>query len=297
MESLVGCERSTPVERPESIVEFHVLWILVENYFPQISNVYVDKMSIQAKNNDRKIKNQIKGFVKNSISNKAIYHSKGGIFVYKSYLSFYKDVLLKITLKQFPVLWSFQVALTNSKIDHQSRNLPIPSCTDPFSMLFADVFLSCCPKFILKITNLILQNYDGLNGQNPLRVVYTANGFAGDSTFQIWLAETIKNNGSTYVVGQHGANYGTLQNSKYWPEVRTADYFISWGWTDARVMRQRQSVLIGRKLSNKSCKNIIIIMKGPEIDLFVLQTFYMKEIDLQKNCVFVSALSPPLNNS
>ena len=64
------------------------------------------------------------------------------------------------------------------------------------------------------------------SGINP-EVIYTANGFAGDFCFQLWVAEKQKN-GASYVVGQHGNNYGTLAISKYFPETRVPEYLITW---------------------------------------------------------------------
>jgi putative transferase (TIGR04331 family) len=80
----------------------------------------------------------------------------------------------------------------------------------------------------------------------------------------------------------------------YWPEVRTPDYFISWGWSKVECGSSEIISgynLIGRRLSSDFSDNIVIVMKGPgnRSSISCRHFEYLREIDLVKNLVcFIS---------
>jgi putative transferase (TIGR04331 family) len=65
---------------------------------------------------------------------------------------------------------------------------------------------------------------------NRPRLIFTSNGFDTSEVFKLWAAQKAED-GSPYIVGQHGSNYGT---ASYCPSeiecVETGDAFITWGW-------------------------------------------------------------------
>jgi putative transferase (TIGR04331 family) len=67
--------------------------------------------------------------------------------------------------------------------------------------------------------------------RNP-RAIFTSNNFDTDEIFKSWVADKVLQ-GSKYVVGQHGNNYGTHRYSLF-PAIEeiTADRFVTWGWRD-----------------------------------------------------------------
>jgi putative transferase (TIGR04331 family) len=87
-------------------------------------------------------------------------------------------------------------------------------------------------------------------------VVFTSNSFDTDEQFKAWVCLQISN-GSKYVVGQHGAGYGTSKYFKtYWePEISTCDKFISWGWTTKSVNKIRPH--FNYKISNFKIKRTL----------------------------------------
>jgi putative transferase (TIGR04331 family) len=71
-----------------------------------------------------------------------------------------------------------------------------------------------------------------------VEMIFTSNSFDTDELFKSWVCMQISS-GSKYIVGQHGAGYGTSKFFKtYWdPEIATCDKFISWGWTTQDIKK------------------------------------------------------------
>ena len=92
------------------------------------------------------------------------------------------------------------------------------------------------------------------------RLIFTSNSFESDEVFKLWAAMKVQE-GSYYVVGQHGNNYGTLKGGLL-TEQRTADAFLTWGWHDSRnntIPSFNLKVSGRRRLRNKG--NCIILMQ------------------------------------
>ena len=61
-------------------------------------------------------------------------------------------------------------------------------------------------------------------------LIYTSNSYAHNDLFKFWVVAS-RREGSKYIIGQHGNNYGNLKwNSTEEYELRVADHFVSWGW-------------------------------------------------------------------
>jgi hypothetical protein len=80
---------------------------------------------------------------------------------------------------------------------------------------------------------LLRQSLDMGYPQSP-KVIFTSNAFFYDDLFKVHVATNIP--ASLYIVGQHGNNYGVSRLSDLNPEIRTADYFLSWGWRGEKVI-------------------------------------------------------------
>ena len=68
--------------------------------------------------------------------------------------------------------------------------------------------------------------------KNP-KFIFTSNEFHTNEVFKVWVAESIEQ-GTKYIVGQHGNNYGTIKYPKQSIEERTADAFLTWGWVSSQ---------------------------------------------------------------
>lgn len=100
--------------------------------------------------------------------------------------------------------------------------------------LLETLLLECLPSALLEHFETTVQISRKLGfPSHPLKV-FTSNAFDADDVFKAYVA-TVRANVS-YLVGQHGNNYGVARFTKAAPEVRTADAFLSWGWQGENVL-------------------------------------------------------------
>jgi putative transferase (TIGR04331 family) len=152
------------------------------------------------------------------------------IYVTFSYLPFWSEILLKLSLNQSPAVRTksaYPTSLTDSRF--RLRILDDANNSQPL-----DKFVSSNIRWLLPRT--YLEDYKALKAlvnksflpKKP-KVIFTANSFDTDDEFKIWSAQKILE-GSIYVVMQHGNNFGTYRYPIH-PEIQLADYFLTWGWS------------------------------------------------------------------
>jgi putative transferase (TIGR04331 family) len=93
------------------------------------------------------------------------------------------------------------------------------------------------------------------------KVIFTANSFDTDDEFKIWSAEKILK-GSLYVVMQHGNNFGTYRYPIH-PEMRLADYFLTWGWSNHpnEIPLFCQTIKSGKRYRLKKAESLLILRR------------------------------------
>jgi len=89
---------------------------------------------------------------------------------------------------------------------------------------------SFLPNVFLESFNRTKDSALGLKLPNNPKYIFTSNDFDSNELFKFWLVSKI-GNGSKYIVGQHGNNYGTSKYLRNTVEQSTADKFITWGWS------------------------------------------------------------------
>ena len=64
------------------------------------------------------------------------------------------------------------------------------------------------------------------------KTIFTTNSFDTDELFKVWAAHQIEN-GSKYIIGQHGGFYGTNKyTDSEMHENKTSDKYLTWGWSE-----------------------------------------------------------------
>jgi putative transferase (TIGR04331 family) len=95
------------------------------------------------------------------------------------------------------------------------------------------------------------------------RFIFTSNNFDTDEVFKFWAAQKVES-GFKYIVGQHGANYGT---HRYYHTIEesTADHFITWGWKDGLPQHVPAFVLktAGRKAGSYDPNGGLLLIELP----------------------------------
>jgi putative transferase (TIGR04331 family) len=184
------------------------------------------------------------------------------IYVISSYLPFWSELLLKISLNQSPAiriqpLFKFKPRISQFRyhlFDGARINQPL------------EEFVSSQIRWLLPRT--YLEDYKALKNlidesgwpEKP-KVIFTANSFDTDDEFKIWSAEKI-HKGSLYVVMQHGNNFGTYRYGIY-PEMRLADYFLTWGWSNHpnEIPLFCQTIKSGKSYRLKKSESLLILRR------------------------------------
>ena len=95
-----------------------------------------------------------------------------------------------------------------------------------FEMLF-DLIPICFLEGYQDLNEIVKK----LDWPNNPKLIFTSNSFDTDEVFKFWTASKISQ-GTKYIVGQHGGNYGTHCYTKHTIEEKTSDIFLTWGWSD-----------------------------------------------------------------
>ena len=154
-------------------------------------------------------------------------------YISKTYLPKNLEYALNIFLFQLPTSIIFDRICYESKADanlrtNLAKRLMDNSMTDieqiVSSMLF-DVFPICYLEGYLELNSAIAK----YNWPKSPRAIFTSNDFDSNELFKLWTACKVEE-GVTYLVGQHGNNYGVSCFMDPSVEESTSDIFITWGW-------------------------------------------------------------------
>ena len=74
----------------------------------------------------------------------------------------------------------------------------------------------------------VRQNAKKIGFPKKPKTIFTSNNFDTDEEFKSWVVGQIQN-GAKYVIGQHGASYGTHVIQSTHNEEVIADRFVTWG--------------------------------------------------------------------
>ena len=102
---------------------------------------------------------------------------------------------------------------------------------DKYTKFIAKMVFELIPTCYLEDFSALSLAASDLPWPSRPRFIFTSNHFATDEIFKIWTAKKILQ-GTPYVTGQHGNNYGTHRYMNPSIEEESADHFITWGWSD-----------------------------------------------------------------
>jgi len=173
----------------------------------------------------------LRAFAKNLINKvNPIFSRASDAVIINSYLPTKGAIRLQLSLKQCPQFWQTPMVL-ETKPDFMMRQALIikndnDSGVDKFIRSQIKNFMPTC--YLEGYQNLVNSAYTMHWPKRP-KFIFTSNNFDTDEVFKVWVGEKTEQ-GSTYFVGQHGNNYGTLESCRQWPELVASDKFITWGW-------------------------------------------------------------------
>jgi len=187
-------------------------------------------------------------------------------FILNSYLPTIKELELQLLLGQVPQIWRGFEYKTKENND-VSRDFNFIDFTS-----YAGVEREVRRMLIKIMPTSYLEEYKSVNNyvselpwpSNP-KFIFTSNDFMANEVFKFWCASKTEQ-GCKYFIGQHGNNYGTLDETKGIPEYSTSDCFLSWGWKDKEI---NAVPLFNFKIAGKKKKTLnnkgglLIVNRGP----------------------------------
>lgn len=177
--------------------------------------------------------------------------------IFVSYLPRIFEVKLHILLHQPPQFWKTDFEPTPCKPDRSLRlelselakSILSPDASNLTELIGREMFANLPISFLEGFDDLTKQAFSRGFPRMP-EVIFTSNAFDGDDAFKLYVVKQ-KSLGATYVVGQHGNNYGTLKSMSPSIEELTSSRFITWGWRGALQTYEKGFVL---KLANKKIR-------------------------------------------
>ena len=150
------------------------------------------------------------------------------------YIPIGKLIKLQRSLGQLPYISSPSVSVDNRTVDHAKRNLLFAGKADTvFEKLLNRLIVQLMPfAYVENFAALQKKSIEAFPS-NP-KLIFTANAYQADDGFKVWTAGHVLNR-VPLVIGQHGGHYGIgLLNQTEDHQVRIADVFATWGWTDKK---------------------------------------------------------------
>lgn len=185
-------------------------------------------------------------------------------FLLTTYLPLKEECRLQFLLGQFPVPWISPPTPAVQPHVNVRNTFRISSAGYSGFEEFIRIMISeQIPVCYLEGYNELCRAVDHLPWPRRPKLIFTSNRFDSDEVFKAWVAN--KTEASVpYIIGQHGANYGT---SEYSPserhEIATADCYLTWGWSENNEKHYPAAALtvLGQRAGRWNSKGGILLVE------------------------------------
>jgi len=195
-------------------------------------------------------------------------------FIVNSYLPLSKEFLLDAILGQFPQWFISPEFKSQNKPDALARanaGSKLELNSNGYIESAVGILLFCLIP--LDYFEDYVQLNDLANAQDwpkKPKFIFTSNNFASDDVFKAWTAKMVVD-GTKYIVGQHGAGYGTYKYEFPTIEEASSDAFITWGW--ARPINNYRPGFVFKNAARRKRKlpgGKLLIIEEPQIPRILL---------------------------
>ena len=177
-------------------------------------------------------KTSLKRKVISSILNFLFFNfSKNNTFIIQSYLSIFEEIKLNFRINGVPLFFAPK-SINFEKFKNIEFKNPdyrlVQQKKETFFNFINKNLISDVPevfmKYFSKIYNL------SINSKWPIKpkTIFTSNSYETDELFKMYVAINNKKYNSKYIIGQHGNSYNIAIQTKYNPEIKFSDKFLSW---------------------------------------------------------------------
>ena len=176
----------------------------------------------------------LKIYIKNKIlpiSNRVL-SKEDDVFFIESYLPLKTLFKLQLQLGQRPTVWKSQ-SVPVFEVNPEQRNWDIEKeSVVGFEKVIREIIPNNIPTVYLEGYPNLCKKIKKLYWPKNPKSIFTSNSLHSDDIFKAWAAIKTKD-GSRLIIGQHGGHYGTgLFSTIEDHEIKIADSFLSWGWSD-----------------------------------------------------------------
>jgi putative transferase (TIGR04331 family) len=180
------------------------------------------------------LKKRLKMYFKDKIlpTLNGILTKEDDVFFIESYLPLKTLFKLQLQLGQRPAVWKSQ-SVPVFKVNPEQRNWDIEKeSVAGFEKVVREMIPNNIPTVYLEGYSKLCKKIKKLHWPKNPKSIFTSNSAHSDDIFKAWAAIKTKN-GSQLIIGQHGGHYGTgLFSAHEDHEIKIADSFLSWGWSD-----------------------------------------------------------------
>jgi putative transferase (TIGR04331 family) len=247
----------------------HNVYVELFKYFPNNNIQIIEKYTHPKCKESKKQYKSYKYYIKKALSLSRFFIRDTDSVIFDTYLPKKEAFKLSFFLGQFPVYYRFGIdSYEESSVISPKRDIFFcindGSCTG-VEFAIRDLINKMIPLCYLEGYNDIYRDLKRIRLPKKPRFIFTSNAFAFNEYFKFWAAKKAEN-GTPYYIGQHGSNYGSLKGSEVWPEVKTCDMFLSWGWSEvykAKTVRSFNFKVANEKQSFDSKGFGLLVERGP----------------------------------
>lgn len=162
---------------------------------------------------------------------------KDEYFLISTYLPRKIESYLLLSLRQIPKFWispSIPQIFPNLDIRRTLVTQLKDSDNDKFKVFLSKMLFRQIPTIYLEGYSILMKKIEELPWPTKPKGIFTSNAYQFDEVFQAWTAKHAEA-GTPLIIGQHGGFYGTgrvIAGEDH--QVKIADRFLTWGWSDKR---------------------------------------------------------------
>jgi len=223
-----------------------------------------------------------------------------------SYLPSLSEVRLNFALKQIPRFGGFPLPILNVNVNQIDREKYSQLCVLKVMEKKSNDFDICIASFLFDLIPVCYwEGFAQLKNQtlkikapSSPKFIFTSNNFDSDEIFKLWTALKAED-GTPYIVGQHGNNYGTSRYMNPSVEEETSDKFITWGWVGSLKNHYPGFIFktINKKLRSNPFGDLLLIELHLNHRISTWDDFAEFSVYFEDQKAFVRSLNPEIKEN
>ena len=127
------------------------------------------------------------------------------------------------------------MTLAEAAVDDNRRRWELGPSHSDFEACLNTLIPRQIPTAYLEGYGRLVEQTEHLPWPRQPKLIWTSNAHSSDDVFKAWAAQKVEE-GTPFVIGQHGGGYGTWKWSFVEDhEVAICDHYLSWGWSDPSI--------------------------------------------------------------